>query len=271
MARKHLAEGLARGRRLGAMNTYVWLPWMMSELASAALEQGIETDYVQRLIRMRKLRPPENRPSHWPWPVRIRCLGTFEIEIEGSRLQFAGKSPKRPLELLKGVIARGGRSVDCQRLWESLWPDADGDAAADAFSMALHRLRKLLCVEHTVLLEEGRISLNEDVCWIDAEAFDRLSETALRYPGGSNAAHEALGLYRGHFLDNEPAQPLMLPARDRHRSRMQRLVEREYQALAQRAKLAGSRRYHGPHWKSIPSTSLLSRLDVRAAGSGPAR
>ncbi len=102
--------------------------------------------------------------------MRVYTFGDFAIVIDGERLAFRGKAQKRPLNLLKALIAFGGRGVGTDRLKDALWPDADGDAAHRAFDTTLYRLRRLLGVEGALVLGEGRLSLSPDVCWSDALA-----------------------------------------------------------------------------------------------------
>ena len=143
--RAPLAEALALGRREGYFSQSLWWPPMMSRLCGAALEAGIETDYVRELVTRRRLAPPEERTAeHWPWPLRVRTLGRFEVARDGAPLEVRGKAQKKPLELLKALVALGGEGVDASRLAALLWPDADGDAAKASFDTTLYRLRKLL-------------------------------------------------------------------------------------------------------------------------------
>jgi hypothetical protein len=107
--------------------------------------EGIEPDYVRQLVAARGLPPDEERPSDaWPWPLRIYALGRFEVLRDGAPLAFRGKAQKKPLELLKTLVALGGEAVDASRLAAILWPDAAGDAAKVSFDSTLYRLRKLL-------------------------------------------------------------------------------------------------------------------------------
>lgn len=216
-----LRSALATGRRERYVHTHLWLPWMMSELALLALERDIEAAYVRELVRTRALPAPNRRARAWPWQVRVSCLGVFEIDVGGELLAFTGKAPKRPLELLRGLVARGGRRVSADDLAEMLWPDAEGDAAADAFTMALHRLRKLLGSDSTLLLDEGRLSLNPELCWLDCWAFEAAADDAMDVA----ALNTALALYRGPFLSGESPQGWTLLARDRLSQRVVRLVE----------------------------------------------
>ncbi len=71
-----------------------------------------------------------------------------------------GKAQKKPLELLKALIAHGGRNVDATMLTGLVWPDAEGDDAKTSFDSNLYRLRKLLDVDGALLLADGKLSLN---------------------------------------------------------------------------------------------------------------
>ncbi len=85
----------------------------MARLFVKALEHDIETEYVQYLVRWRRV-IPEQAPVHlenWPWPVQIYTLGRFEVMVEGASLRFAGKAQKKPLELPKVLIAFGGEQA----------------------------------------------------------------------------------------------------------------------------------------------------------------
>src|SRR5206468_3997323 len=68
---KALARAMPLGRSHGYVNTWMWSPKMMAELAARALDADIEVDYVRRLVRERKLVPAEAplEVETWPWPV----------------------------------------------------------------------------------------------------------------------------------------------------------------------------------------------------------
>lgn len=206
-------------REQGFVNSAWWRSAVMARLCRIALAHGIETGFVQHLIRLRGLQP-EGRDlnlEQWPWPLRLRTLGGFEIEIDGETLRFAGKVQKRPLELLKALVALGGRAVSESQLSEALWPDADGDDAHNAFVTTLQRLRKLLGNRDALLLKEGRLSLNPNRCWLDSWALDSLPAQG----ASAEDLERAIGLYRGGFLAAEEAF-WAIPARERLRARFVR-------------------------------------------------
>ena len=79
---------------------------------------------------------------------------------DGVPLVSKGKAQKRPLDMLKALVALGGRNVDASMLTAQLWPDAEGDDAKTSFDSGLYRLRKLLGVDGALTLAEGKLSLN---------------------------------------------------------------------------------------------------------------
>src|SRR5690606_18222644 len=95
----------------------------------------------------------------------------------GTPIQFAGKLQKKPLELLRALIALGGREVPESRLADLLWPDAEGDAGAQALATTLFRLRKLTG-EQAIRRQDNRLTLDPAVCWVDCWAFERLCSQA---------------------------------------------------------------------------------------------
>jgi len=207
-------------RARGFVNSAWWRDRVMSGLCALAVEHDVEPEFVRRLIRLRRLAPPEApaaRLRQWPWPVRVHALGTFGIDIDGEPLCFTGKVQKRPLALLKTLIALGGRAVHETQLTEALWPDAEGDDAHNAFVTTLQRLRRLLGARDALLLQEGRLSLNPRACWVDTWAFESVDARE----GDDEDLRRAVLLYRGAFLATEEASWAIAP-RERLRSRFAR-------------------------------------------------
>jgi len=193
-------------------------PGVLAPLCAFALAHGVERDFVRALIRERDLAPPSPEVADWPWPLALRALGEFVVLRDGTPLESKGKAPKKPLELLKALIAHGGRSVDAAMLTSLLWPDADGDVAKTSFDTNLYRLRKLLGVDSALTLADGKLSLARGVVWLDTWAFD----SALDADPPDLAA--AFALYRGAFLGLETPAPWALALRDRLQARFLRAV-----------------------------------------------
>ncbi len=232
-AMKSLRRHLVISREVGILNHAWWRSSVMTSLYAKALEHGIEEQYVRDLIVKRGL-VPEAAPVHlekWPWHLRIYTLSRFTIIKDGKPLSFEGRVRQRPLELLKAIIALGGRDVDVWSVIEALWPDAEGDAAQRSFDTTLHRLRKALGNDGAVVLQDGRLALDNRIVWVDAWAFERLvgkAEEQLKRPADRDDHRErhyesALSLYSNHFL-KDLVEPWAVSMRERLRSKCLRLV-----------------------------------------------
>ncbi|MEM7541636.1 MAG: BTAD domain-containing putative transcriptional regulator [Pseudomonadota bacterium] len=224
-ARRLLAAALAQAANLHLRRTMFHDTAMMATLMHFALKQGIETNYARELVKVLELKPPGavDNPEHWPFALEIRCLGEFKILREGKPLQYGQKAPKRSLQLLKAIIARGGSNVPLERLVADIWEGYDADAAMRAYRTALHRLRKLIGEESLTSGEHG-VTLNPERCWIDAYCFETLSGHAK--PTEPEQIASAIEIYRGHFLELEEATPWSLTFRERLRTKVIALINR---------------------------------------------
>ncbi len=191
-----------------------WLPRQFAFALHAQIEVGLTRGLIKRW------NIPANSPANidWPWQLKISTLGRFEILIEDAQPKFSRKPPARLLALLKALIVFGGRDVAEQKLIDALWPDEDGDAAAKSVNVAITRLRKLLGGTETIEVADGKISLNRDLVWIDAFAFEQCAA----HPEQRDAALE---LYRGEFLGADGDAAWTIPTRERLRSRFVQLIE----------------------------------------------
>jgi LuxR family maltose regulon positive regulatory protein len=220
-----LSAALEIGRRRGYLNTLRWRSSMMATILGRALVNRTEVDYVRHLIRMRQVAPPSPDCEEWPWPIRLFSLGRFSIVIDDAALKTIGKAQARPLELLKALIAYGGRDVGSATLAAQMWPDVDGDAAQHSLDTSLHRLRKLLKHDEAILAHNGKLTLNPNKVWVDAWAFERLANR-LEQASKTDQQDEdrLLRMYAGHFLQQDSDAAWVLPARERLRGKFIRLI-----------------------------------------------
>ncbi len=142
--------------------------------------------------------------------IVILTLGRFEVLLNGSPLRFKGRAPVRSLELLTALIAAGEGGAGAGRLADQLWPDADGFDAYRAFTTTLHRLRRLLECHDAVRLSAGRVTLDSQICTVDAWAFER----ELRGAADPDAVDAILDSYAGPFLGDDPC-PWVIATRER--------------------------------------------------------
>src|SRR4029079_17611372 len=130
---ERLAPVLADYRAQGQFVFMRSRPDLSARLFNFALQQGIENEFVRTLIERNALAAPADASADWPFRLRIRLLGGFELVHDGQPLKDTGRAPQRPMDLLKLLVARGGVNVDSQQLTGALWPDADGAAAKTSF------------------------------------------------------------------------------------------------------------------------------------------
>jgi LuxR family transcriptional regulator, maltose regulon positive regulatory protein len=225
--RRELKAVFAIAREQHYLNFYQWHPTMMARLCSIALEAGIEVDYVRRLIAARGLCPEPDAVGNWAWPIQIQIFGRFSLLRDGIVVGGGNKTQKKPLELLKALIAGGGRAVEVGALTHALWPEAEGDAARASFDSSLYRLRKLLGLDDAVTLSDGRLGLNPRYCRVDAWELERMVEIIHRGATESSDAslvETLLKLYPRHFLAQDGDEAWIVVARDRYRAKFIRAV-----------------------------------------------
>ncbi len=190
-AAMQLAEVLAGYRARHTLAFVRNRPDAAARLAAFALAQGIEPDFVRLLIERNRLQPPPGAGPAWPYRLRLLALGGFTIVRDGQPLRFTGKAQQRPLDLLKLLVALGGREVDVQALTDALWPEAEGDAAKTSFDSTLFRLRKLLDVEDALPLAGGKLSLEPTRVWTDVAWLQARLELASEALSAATAGHAA--------------------------------------------------------------------------------
>ena len=227
-----LEQALARGRAMGFGAPIMARPAFLYPLLQLALEQDIEADFAKTIIRQTRLAPPDPAevPPEWPIPVRVHTMGTFGIRIDGRPLAAGALRRNRPLELLKALVALGGREVAQEHLAAALWPDAAGDQEIATLHTTLHRLRRLLERDDAVVLKDGHVSLDDRVVWVDVQAawavLDRLEAALVQTPRDGPRLEtwqrRLESLCRGRFLELEPPRDWMLRTAEGLRERVVR-------------------------------------------------
>jgi len=143
-------------------------------------------------------------------PVAIHALGRFEVLVHDEPLRFVFKAPRKPLDLLKGLLISAGDSVGQHTLCEALWPDLDSWSAGRALNTAVFRLRKLLGDKSAIRVDCGQIRLEARYCRVDAWEFEAEMGRSMDPDG----LLSALLRYRGPFL-GDSEHPLATETRRR--------------------------------------------------------
>jgi len=197
-------------------------PDVQAQVLAIGLDDGVEREFAERMIRDRRLRPPALDRSDWPWPLRVHALGTLVVVRDGVELKAGGKAQRKPLELLALLAAAGARALDVERTIDLLWPSLDANAPRASFDMALSRLRKLLDLPDAVQLADGRVSLHPALVWTDVAAFEACADEAER--AGPAKVDRLLALYAAPLLQGDPAAPLVTDRRRQLALRFERAV-----------------------------------------------
>jgi LuxR family maltose regulon positive regulatory protein len=222
------------GREHGFTHFVWWQPRVMAELCVQALKAGIEVDYARNLIRGRGLMPdlPPITVDEWPWPIRIRSFGEFQVLKHGQPLETVAKPQQKPIELLKVLVAFGAVDVKEPELAADLWPRIDLNYAHRSLTTTLHRLRKVLAHDQAIGLKHGRLSIDTNCCWLDIHALDRVSDEIDEALGHARPrppeclvlelTDRLFDIYRGPFMAGEGDRPRYLPAREHYRNKFLR-------------------------------------------------
>ncbi len=209
--KNHLEAAFLTMKSINFYSSLIWCHRVYNALAAIALELelDIDADHLRELIRRNRLAPPEDQHclDNWPWPVKIYSLGRFVVRLEDKVID----TNSRPFDLLKVLLAFGGRDVNEEKIMDALWPEADGDQAQASFKTTLHRLRKVFGDLDALILKNHQLSLNDQYCWVDSRdltrLFQRVHALANTTPDEPKAelATQLLQIYKGHFLANESA------------------------------------------------------------------
>lgn len=208
-----VALGLAQDNSRHAATIH-YMGGAIAAMFAEALRSGIETEYVCHLIRHWNVPAPSDAPVNWPFPLTVQTLGRFEVRLHGKPLEFTRKVPRKVMDLLKVIIAFGGKEVAIERIHDALWPDLEADSAHGAFATALYRLRKILREADSLVLKDAKLSLDTKSCRCDALFLESLS---FRGPDERGTHIQITDLYQGMFLPDDNQAPWTVPARERLR------------------------------------------------------
>jgi two-component SAPR family response regulator len=201
-----------------------------------ALQKGFQVEYVQDEIRKKKIVPSDTAMllENWPWNLKIYTMGRFSILEDGKPIHSRKKAQRKPMDLLKVLIALGGRQVSQDLIIDYLWPDAEGDVSRKSFATTLHRLRKKIGTPDALQLSNGCLTLSQKHCWVDVWAFERIVNNIdkLWEKSGDEKAilqaiqfsNKAIDLYKGPFLFEQLNEPWTIFYRERVRNKFLRLV-----------------------------------------------
>jgi ATP/maltotriose-dependent transcriptional regulator MalT/DNA-binding SARP family transcriptional activator len=164
--------------------------------------------------------------------VAIVALGRFAVLQGGEPVPLGAWQSRKARDLLKVLVARGGRPITREAAAEAMWPDEDPEPLGNRLSVALSIIRKVLDPgrrhppDHYVVADARTIALRLDRVDVDLTEFLRLASEAtdLMAKGDRDAAEgplrRARQVYAGDFLEEDLYEEWAVGAREEARSRL---------------------------------------------------
>jgi non-specific serine/threonine protein kinase len=243
-----LYDGALRAARAALSDDVFVAAWAEGRAMSleAAVEEALAGSVVAPAVSPPAASPAaspalEPPPQAAPAPeLRVLALGPLQILRGGALLGPEAWGSAKSRELLVFLLCHPGGCTK-EQVGLAFWPEASTEQVRNNFHVTLHRLRKALGHADWIVLADERYRVTPDVgCDFDARRFEHELSASLRELRGraQGATGEraverleaALALYRGDFLDGEPAGDWHLELRER----LQRLYVDGLSALGRR-------------------------------------
>ena len=111
-------------------------------------------------------------------PVRVRLLGSFDVDVGGRPVSGSAWRLRKASELVRILALAPGHRLHRETLMEQLWPDRPLEAASNNLHQAIRAARAAIgptddAGRRMLVLREGTVSLcPAGNLWVDAAAFD---------------------------------------------------------------------------------------------------
>lgn len=208
-----------------------------------AREQPEYRAFAEGLLTPLGLKSIEVHPGY---QLRIQTLGNFRVWRGKEEITFAEWRRESARQLLQVLLTYRQQRLEREQIIELLWPDQEPETGARDFKVALSTLFKALeprrapNAPSAYITRDGTLySLRPHAdLWLDVAEFERLiKEANALYPHApqESLAHyqQALTLYEGDFLQDNPYATWCIEERERLRTLYLRSAERAAHLLAQ--------------------------------------
>src|SRR5438477_2117710 len=123
-----------------------------------------------------------------PSSLEVHLLGPFRVAVDGREVEERLWSRRKPKLLVKLLALQPHHQIHREQLMELLWPDLDGEAAANNLHKAIHLARHALepglrsaADSHFILTRGQQVVLcAPGGLWVDAEEFERRAAEAIK-------------------------------------------------------------------------------------------
>jgi len=186
-------------------------PRALVPLLIHARSTGRQASFADSLLNEIGLATVEFHPGY---RLYIHTLGAFSVR-RGQKLVDAGDwQREKARQLFQLLLSSRGTLLDRDKIYGTLWPDLDPEAAARGFKVALNALYSALEPDRrrgassAYIMRDGSLyGLRPDAdLWLDADEFETLIATADQLHTTDIAAsvplyRQALALYQGDYLE----------------------------------------------------------------------
>lgn len=134
--------------------------------------------------------------------ININCFGKLSIVIDGKEIN--SNLRKKSEELLAYLICHNGRFAAKERIMNTLWPDGDGDKAANNLYVAFHNMKmsEFGSLADSIESARGKMRIRPELIKCDVFEFRELVRQCGKVNGGTiSTAEKAEELYRGMLFE----------------------------------------------------------------------
>jgi predicted ATPase/DNA-binding SARP family transcriptional activator len=133
---------------------------------------------------------------------RVCLLGGFSVATTDGLVEERAWRLRKAKALVKLLALAPERRLHRERLADQLWPDRDGESAANNLHQALHAARRAIGAD-ALRLTDGVVALEAQV---DVDGFEAAAAAA-RASGDVSAYEAALDLHAGELLPEDRYEP----------------------------------------------------------------
>jgi DNA-binding SARP family transcriptional activator len=167
--------------------------------------------------------PPDRASRRPPGPLlTVHLLGQLQVRLDEVAVEDWPSGRGR--SLFKYLVTHRDPWPRREQLMEAFWPDAAPAAARNSLNVAVHGLRRAFRASargQVVVLEAGAYRLDPAVrLWLDVDEFERHAaagrrlEAAGELPGAAAEYEQAVALYQGDLLADDPYEEWPVLARE---------------------------------------------------------
>jgi DNA-binding SARP family transcriptional activator len=151
----------------------------------------------------------------------IQLLGGFRVLVGSRLIDEPAWYLRKVKSLVKLLVLAPQHRLHREQIMDLLWPELEGEAAANNLHKALHVARRILepasprngASSYLHLKHEFVVFTLPGLSWIDVEAFQALARTA-RLKQDPLAYEEALHVYRGDLLPEDRCEDWVVQRRE---------------------------------------------------------